>query len=134
MGYTMKTNIPGLLGLNEEHSTLDTPVFEKNLSSKTWGYADMDRTITINKKLNSKQKADAVEHENEHVMQMRRGEAWFDSNNVYHQPDKSKPINKYARIGDGMLVKNTIIPVGHAASPVEKDVYNKTKKHPVKLS
>ena len=109
MGYTMKTNIPGLLGLNEEHSTLDTPVFEKNLSSKTWGYADMDRT-------------------------MRRGEAWFDSNNVYHQPDKSKPINKYARIGDGMLVKNTIIPVGHAASPVEKDVYNKTKKHPVKLS
>ena len=104
----MKTNISGLLGLNEEHSTIDTPVFEKNLGSETWGWADMDRTITINKKLNDQQKADAVEHENEHVLQMRSGEAWFDGNNVYHHPDKSEPIQTYARVGDGMIVKNNI--------------------------
>jgi len=134
MGYKMKTNIPGLLGLNEEHSTIDTPVFEKNLSSKTWGWADMDRTITINKKLNDQQKADAVEHENEHVLQMRSGEAWFDGNNVYHHPDKSKPIQSYTRVGNGIIVKNNIIPLGHPKSPVEKDVYKKTGKTPTQLT
>jgi hypothetical protein len=133
MGYTMKTNIPGLLGLNEEHSTPDIPVFEENLGG-AWGYANMDRTIHINSKLNDSQKEKAVEHEQEHVMQMRKGEAWFDNNNVYHQPDKSKPIQTYKRVGNGILVKGKVIPNGHSENPIEKSVYNKTGYKPTNLT
>jgi len=133
MGYTMKTNIPELLGLNEKHSTPDTPVFEENLGG-AWGYANMDRTIHINSKLSDSQKEKAVEHEKEHVLQMRSGEAWFDSNNVYHQPDKSEPIQTYKRIGNGILVKGKVIPNGHSENPIEKPVYNKTGHKPTKLS
>ena len=129
----MKTDIPGLLGINEELSTPDIPVFEKNLGG-AWGYTNMDRTIHINKKLNDQQKEKAVEHEKLHVMQMRSGEAWFDSNNVYHQPDKSKPIQTYLRIGNGILVKGKVIPNGHSENPIEKPVYKKTGFKPTKLS
>ena len=34
----MKSSIPDMLGMNEEHSTPDVPVFEKDLG-KAWGYA-----------------------------------------------------------------------------------------------
>jgi len=133
MGYKMKTNISEMLGLNEELSTPDVPVFEENLGG-SWGYANMDRTIHINNKLNNYQKKKAVEHEKEHIMQMRKGEAWFDSNNVYHQPDKSKPIQTYKRVGSGILVKGRVIPNGHKQSPIEKPVYNTTGFKPTKLS
>ena len=129
----MKTDIPELLGINEELSTPDIPVFEKNLGG-AWGYTNMDRTIHINKKLNDQQKEKAVEHEKLHVMQMRSGEAWFDNNNVYHQPDKSKPIQTYTRVGNGILVKGEIIPNGHPENPIEKPVYKKTGFKPTKLS
>ena len=129
----MKTNISEMLGLNKELSTPDVPVFEENLGG-SWGYANMDRTIHINNKLNNHQKKKAVEHEKEHIMQMRKGEAWFDSNNVYHQPDKSKPIQTYKRVGNGILVKGKVIPNGHEQSPIEKPVYNTRGFKPTKLS
>ena len=129
----MKTNISEMLGLNEKLSTPDVPVFEENLGG-SWGYANMDRTIHINNKLNNYQKKKAFEHEKEHIMQMRKGEAWFDSNNVYHQPDKSKPIQTYKRVGNGILVKGKVIPNGHEESPIEKPVYNITGFKPTKLS
>ena len=55
----MKSSIPDMLGMNEEHSTPDVPVFEKDLG-KAWGYANLDRTVTINKNFNDKQKKIAV--------------------------------------------------------------------------
>jgi len=133
MGYKMKTNIPELLGINEELSTPDIPVFEKNLGS-AWGYTNMDRTIHINKKLNDQQKEKAVEHEKLHVMQMRSGEAWFDSNNVYHHPKKDEPIQVYPRVGNGMIVKGKVMKFGDPNNPIEKPVYNKTKFFPTKIS
>ena len=133
MGYKMKTNISGLLGLNEEHSTIDTPVFESNLGN-SWGYANMDRTIHINSKLNDKQKEQAFEHEKLHVLQMRKGDAWFDSNNVYHHPDKSEPIQVYARVGDGIMVKGQKISHGDPESPIEKEIYKQTGVYPTQLS
>jgi len=133
MGYKMKTNIPGLLGINEELSTPDVPVFEKNLG-KAWGYADMDRTVTINSKLNEDQKEEAVKHEKLHVMQMRKGEAWFDSNNVYHQPKKDEPVQVYPRVGNGMIVKGKVMSIGDPENPIEKPIYNKTNYFPTKLS
>ena len=129
----MKTDIPGLLGVNEKHSTLDIPVFEKNLGSE-WGYADMDRTVTINSKLNEKQKNEAVKHEKLHVMQMKTGEAWFDSNNVYHHPKKDEPIQVYPRIGNSMIVKGKKMEVGDPNNPIEEPIYEKTNFFPTKLS
>lgn len=128
----MKKNISGLLGLNEEHSTPDTPVFEKDLGN-TWGYAEMDRTITINSKLNKKQKADAVEHEKEHILQMRSGRSWYDNNNVYFKPKKDEPIQVYKRIGDKMIVKGNAMDIGDPKNPVEKEVYEKTGVYATKI-
>jgi hypothetical protein len=132
MGYKMKNSIPGLLGINEKHSTPDTPVFEKDLGG-AWGFAEMDRTITINKKLNEQQKADAVEHEKEHVNQMRSGRSWYDQNNVYFKPNKDEPVQVYKRVGDKMIVKGNAMDVGHPDNPIEKEVYNKTKVYPTKI-
>ena len=129
----MKTDIPGLLGINEKHSTPDTPVFEKNLGG-SWGYADMDRTITINSKLNEKQKEEAVKHEKLHVLQMRKGEAWFDENNVYHHPKKDEPIQVYPRVGGGMLVKGKVMKLGDPNNPIEKPIYDKTKFFATKIT
>jgi hypothetical protein len=56
MGYKMNSTIPDLLGINEELSTYDVPVFEKNMPEKVWGTANMDKTIHINKDLNKKDK------------------------------------------------------------------------------
>tara|TARA_R100001509_G_scaffold12275_2_gene6338 strand:+ start:250 stop:651 length:402 start_codon:yes stop_codon:yes gene_type:complete len=133
MGYKMRSSISGLLGINEKFSTPDVPVFEKNLSD-SWGYADMDRTITINSKLNEKQKADAVEHEREHVLQMRKGEAWYDQNNIYHKPKNNEAIQVYKRVGEGMIVKGMKMELGDPNNPIEKPVYEKTKTYPTKLS
>ena len=128
----MKSSISGLLGINEEHSTPDIPVFEKNLKG-TWGYAELDRTVTINSKLNKKQKADAAEHEKLHVLQMRQGKTWYDSNNVCFKPEKNEPIQVYKRVADGMIIKGQKIKYGDPDNPIEKEVYNKTKVYPTKI-
>ena len=128
----MKNSISGLLGINEKHSTPDTPVFEKKMGN-TWGVADMDRTITINKDLNEKQKDHAVEHEKEHILQMRSGKSWFDGNNVYHKPEKDSPIQAYKRVGSKMIVKGNAMEIGDPKNPVEKEVYDKTGVYATKI-
>ena len=125
MGYKMRSSIPEILGINEELSTPDVPVFEKNLG-KAWGYAKMDRTIEINSKLDDNEKKHVHEHEMEHVMQMRRGEAWYDNNNVYHKPSLSEPVQVFKRVGGGFLVNGKKMETGDPKNPIEKPVYNKT--------
>ena len=119
MGYKMKTDIPGLLGINEKHSTPDTPVFEKNLGS-AWGVANNDRTIFVNSKLSKKNKKHAAEHEHLHVMQMRMGLVNYDNKNIYFRNTLFEPLKKYAR-------KN--IQAGKTTLPWEKQVYDITKKY-----
>lgn len=128
----MKNSIPGLLGINEKHSTPDIPVFEKDLGD-SWGHAEIDRTVTINKNLNPKQKAAAAEHEKLHIMQMRQGKTWYDSKNVYFKPEKDEPIQVYKRVGDGMIIKGQKVEYGDTKNPIEKEVYNKTKVYPTKI-
>jgi len=133
MGYKMKSSIPDMLGINEKHSTPDTPVFEKDLGSNIWGYAQSNRSITINKNLNEKQKEQAVEHEKKHVVQMRSGKAWYDSNNVHHKPEKDKPIQVYKRVGNKMIVKGKAMEIGSPDNPVEKEVYDQTGVYATKI-
>tara|TARA_Y100001938_G_scaffold137968_1_gene202847 strand:- start:337 stop:741 length:405 start_codon:yes stop_codon:yes gene_type:complete len=133
MSFKMNSDIHGLLGLNKKHSTPDTPVFEKNLG-QSWGYAEMDRTVTINKKLSNKQKDEAVKHEKLHVLQMRQGKTWYDTNNVYYKPKKNQPIEVYKRVGNGMIIKGKKVDFGDPKNnPIEKEVYNKTKYYPKKI-
>jgi hypothetical protein len=120
MGYKMNSNIPDLLGINEELSTYDVPVFEKNMPEKVWGTANMDKTIHINKDLNKKDKETVVEHETEHILQMRKGLVSYDSNNVYW---RGNPFQQFA------IYDRDDIKEGDHKLPWEKAVYDKTKKY-----
>lgn len=118
--YKMKNNIHGLLGINKELSTYDVPVFEKNLGDGLWGAANNDRTIHINKKLNKKQKQQAVEHEMEHIKQFRNGTVRYDSKNIYYKPNLSSPMQ--------VIPREKIIE-GNYGLPWEKSIYKKTKTY-----
>ena len=93
----MRSSISEMLGLNEEHSTPDTPVVEESMPKNVWGYASVDRVVHINDKLNKKDKAKAVEHEKEHVMQMRKGLVSYDHENVYYRTHPLKQFTAYPR-------------------------------------
>ena len=118
--YKMKNDIHGLLGINKELSTYDVPVFEKNLKDGLWGAANNDRTIHINKKLNKKQKQQAVEHEMEHIKQFRNGTVRYDSKNIYYKPNLSSPMQ--------VIPREKIIEGNHGL-PWEKSIYKKTKTY-----
>ena len=118
--YKMKNDIHGLLGINKELSTYDVPVFEKNLDDGVWGAANNDRTIHINKKLNKKQKADAVEHEREHIKQFRNGSVRYDSKNIYYKPKLNSPIQ---------IIPRGSIKEGAHNLPWEASIYKKTKTY-----
>jgi hypothetical protein len=120
MGYKMRSSISEMLGLNEEHSTPDIPVVEESMPKNVWGYASVDRVVHINNKLNKEDKAKAVEHEKEHVMQMRKGLVSYDHENVYYRTHPLKQFTAYPR--DEMKE-------GAHNLPWEKDVYNKTKTY-----
>jgi|TARA_R100000027_G_scaffold19249_1_gene13961 Zn-dependent peptidase ImmA (M78 family) len=120
MGYTMKSNIPELLGINPELSTYDIPVFEKDLEKGHWGAANRDRTIHVNKNISDKNKKHAVEHEMEHIKQFRNGTVRYDNKNIYYKPTLKSPIN--------IIARNSIKEGAHNL-PWEKAIYDKTKKY-----
>lgn len=117
----MNSNISELLGINEEHSTPDIPVFEKSLPKDVWGVAKMDRTIEVNSKLNKKDIAKVVRHEKEHVIQMRKGLVSYDNKNVYY---RKHPLKQF------LIFPRNKIKTGSHSLPWEKDVYNKTGEYP----
>ena len=118
MAYKMKNNVPSLFGINEELSTYSVPVFEVSMPNNLWGAANIDRTIHINKKLNKKQKQNAVEHEMEHIKQFRNGTVSYDIKNIYYKPKPGVQMQ--------VIPRNKIIE-GHTGLPWEKSIYKKTK-------
>lgn len=120
MAFTMKTNIPSLLGINAELSTYSVPVFEKDLPDGIWGTANIDRTVHINKDLNKKQKKDAVEHEMEHIKQFRNGSVSYDTKNIYYKPSTGSPMR---------IIPQKSIKLGGHGLPWERAVYDKTKTY-----
>ena len=64
---------------------------------------------------------------------MRSGKAWYDSNNVYHKPEKDEPIQVYKRVGNKMIVKGKAMEIGSPDNPVEKEVYDQTGVYATKI-
>ena len=120
MAFTMKSNVPGLLGINAELSTYSVPVFEKDLPNGIWGAANIDRTIVIEKDLKPKDKKAAVEHEMMHIMQFKNGSVRYDNKNVYYKPNKADAIK--------IFPLSTIRPGDHKL-PWEASIYKKTKTY-----
>lgn len=90
-------NKSDLFGFNNEASTFDTPVFEKDLGEGIQAEANRDGTIFVNKGLSKKQIADAVEHEKVHLNQMRQNRLDYTDNEVIWKRDTKSPMKVYKR-------------------------------------
>ena len=83
-------SIAELFDFNEKHSIPGSIVVEKQMPKNVWGQIDINGKIEINKKLNKRQKAEAVHHERQHLKQIRTGDLHFDMNNYYYKPTPMK--------------------------------------------
>ena len=86
-----------LFGYDEQTSTFDTPVFEKDLGDQVMAEANRDGTIFINKGLSAKQKEDAIEHEKVHLNQMHQNRLNYTDNEVTWKRDTKSPMKVYKR-------------------------------------
>ena len=86
-----------LFGYDEQTSTFDTPVFEKDLGDQVMAEANRDGTIFINKGLSAKQKENAIEHEKVHLNQMHQNRLNYTDNEVTWKRDTKSPMKVYKR-------------------------------------
>lgn len=86
-----------LFGYDEQTSTFDAPVFEKDLGDNVMAEANRDGTIFINKGLSAKQKKDAVEHEKVHLNQMQQNRLNYTNDEVIWKRDTKSPMKVYKR-------------------------------------
>ena len=86
-----------LFGYDEQTSTFDTPVFEKDLGDQVMAEANRDGTIFINKGLSAKQKKDAVGHEKVHLNQMLQNRLNYTDSEVTWKRDTKSPMKVYKR-------------------------------------
>ena len=108
MAYKMKSK-GELLGINEELSTFDKPVFEKDLEPGIIAEANMDRTTFVDKNASPIEKQEAVEHENGHHDQMQQNLLGYDNDNVYWK---------------GKIIPRSSMQEGAHDLPWEDEVYN----------
>lgn len=90
-------NKSDVFGINNDTSTHDTPVFEKNLDDGVMAEANRDGTIFVDKSLSPLQKRDAVEHEKVHLDQMKQGRLQYDDATVTWKKDTKSPSRVYQR-------------------------------------
>jgi len=86
-----------LFGYDEQTSTFDTPVFEKDLGDQVMAEANRDGTIFINKGLSAKQKENAIEHEKMHLNQMHQNRLNYTDDEVTWKRDTKSPMKVYKR-------------------------------------
>jgi hypothetical protein len=89
MAFKMK-DISELFNFNKEHSIQGSTVVEKKMPKNVWAQIDINGKIDLNKNLNKKQKKEAVNHERQHLKQIRTGVLRFDMNNYYYKPKPNK--------------------------------------------
>jgi len=105
MGFTMK---------GAPYGSQDTPIYSVDMEDGVLGKANNNGTIVINSKLKDpKQIQKVIDHETEHIIQMRDGRLDYDKENVYWE---------------GKTIPRSSIEEGAKNLPWEKEVYNKTKK------
>ena len=92
----------------------DTPIYSVDMEDGVLGKANNNGTIVINSKLKDpKQIQEVIDHETEHIIQMRDGRLDYDKENVYWE---------------GKTIPRSSIEEGAKNLPWEKEVYNNTKK------
>ena len=79
-----------LFGFNEKHSIQGSVVIEKKMPKNVWAQVDINGKIDLNKNLNKQQKKEAINHERQHLKQIRTGVLHFDMNNYYYKPKPNK--------------------------------------------
>ena len=105
MGFIMK---------GAPYFTDSTPIYSIDMEDGVLGKANNNGTIVINSKLKDpKQIQEVIDHETEHIIQMRDGRLDYDKENVYWE---------------GKTIPRSSIEEGAKNLPWEKEVYNKTKK------
>ena len=86
-----------LFGYDEQTSTFDAPVFEKDLGGQVMAEANRDGTIFINKGLSAKQKEEAIAHEKIHLDQMHQNRLDYTDDRVIWKKDTRSPARVYKR-------------------------------------
>ena len=105
MGFTMK---------GAPYGSQDTPIYSVDMEDGVLGKANNNGTIVINSKLKDpKQIQEVIDHETEHIIQMRDGRLDYDNENVYWE---------------GKTIPRSSIEEGAKNLPWEKEAYNNTKK------
>ena len=105
MGFIMK---------GAPYGSQDTPIYSVDMEDGVLGKANNNGTIVINSKLKDpKQIQEVIDHETEHIIQMRDGRLDYDNENVYWE---------------GKTIPRSSIEEGAKNLPWEKEVYNNTKK------
>ncbi len=105
MGFTMK---------GAPYGSQDTPIYSVDMEDGVLGKANNNGTIVINSKLKDpKQIQEVIDHETEHIIQMRDGRLDYDKENVYWE---------------GKTIPRSSIEEGAKDLPWEKEAYNNTKK------
>jgi hypothetical protein len=104
MGFTMK---------GAPYGSQDTPIYSVDMEDGVLGKANNNGTIVINSKLKDpKQIQEVIDHETEHIIQMRDGRLDYDNENVYWE---------------GKTIPRSSIEEGAKDLPWEKEAYTKTK-------
>jgi hypothetical protein len=118
MAFKMKTK-GTLFGIDQNMSTCDTPVFDKELDQGVGAEANRDGTIFVDKNLTESKKKEAITHENLHLDQMKQGRLAYTDDTVTWKKDTRSPARVYTR---------QMMAEGAKHLPWEKEIYDKTKK------
>jgi archaellum component FlaG (FlaF/FlaG flagellin family) len=96
-----------ILGINEELSSYNHPVFEKNLGENIIAEANRDGTTFVDKNASEAQKRNAIPEENEHHNQMQRGQLQYTNETVTWKKDTKSPSRVYTRMNGQVTAMNS---------------------------
>ena len=106
MSFKLKTK-GEILGINEELSTYNHPVFEKDLGPNIIAEANRDGTIYVNENASPAQKKGAMGEEYNHLGQIGRGELQYTNDTVTWKKDTKSPPRVYERMNGHVKAMNS---------------------------
>lgn len=116
-----------LLGINEELSSYNRPVFEKNLGDNIMAEANRDGTTFVHKDASPAKKREAVKHEDVHHEQMQQGRLQYTDDTVIWKKSPKDPSRVYKRMnGHLMSMDGSESGAEGADFEWEREAYNKS--------
>ncbi len=92
-----------ILGINEDLSSYNHPVFEKKLEPGVVAEANRDGTTFVDKNASPAKKKDAILHENVHHKQMQQGRLQYTDDSVIWKKDTKSPSRVYKRMNGHLM-------------------------------